>query len=326
MTASAGSAKIVPATKERIREAAGIIRLGGLVAFPTETVYGLGANALDGGAVSRIFEAKGRPQDNPLIVHVSGVEEAAKYAEVSRNAEKLMNSFWPGPLTIVMYSTGIVPDVARAGLGTIALRLPAHPVALLLLKEAGVPIAAPSANRSGRPSPTSASAVADDLGDSVSLILDGGPTSVGLESTVVDATGDKAAILRPGGITKEMLASVVDLLDGDESELARRSPGTMHRHYAPDVPLFLWDGKERASFEMASGMKWCYMGIKAPPADLDTSHKKIIFSSIDEYAKELFSRLREFETSGGEIIIAQLPDESDIGSAIRNRLERAASA
>ena len=318
--------RIVPATKERIKEAAGIIRLGGLVAFPTETVYGLGANALDSDAVRRIFEAKGRPQDNPLIVHVSGIREAAKYAEVRRNAENLMNSFWPGPLTIVMYSTGDVPDVTRAYLDTVALRLPAHPVAMSLLNEAGVPIAAPSANRSGRPSPTSARAVADDLGDSVDMILDGGHTSVGLESTVVDVTGDKAAILRPGGITKEMLAKVVDLFEGDEREIRHRSPGTLYRHYAPDVPLFLWDGLERASFEKAAGMKWCYMGIKEPPGDLDTSHKKIIFSSIDEYARELFSKLREFETSGGEIIIAQMPEESDIGSAIRNRLEKAASA
>jgi L-threonylcarbamoyladenylate synthase len=225
-----------------------------------------------------------------------------------------------------MYSTGAVPDVTRAYLDTIALRLPAHPIAMSLLNEAGVPIAAPSANRSGRPSPTSARAVADDLGDSVDMILDGGHTSVGLESTVVDATGDKVAILRPGGVTKEMLAKVVDLFEGDEREFRHRSPGNMHRHYAPDVPLFLWDGLERASFEKAAGMKWCYMGIKEPPADLDTSHKKIIFRSVDEYARELFSKLREFETSGGEIIIAQMPDESDIGSAIRNRLEKAASA
>ncbi|MDR1514587.1 MAG: threonylcarbamoyl-AMP synthase [Synergistaceae bacterium] len=322
MSANGG---IVPATRESIREAARIIRGGGLVAFPTETVYGLGANALDTDAVKKIFEAKGRPQDNPLIVHVSGIREAAEYAEVRELAENLMNNFWPGPLTVVLYSVGIIPDVTRAGLDTIALRVPLHPVALSLIKEAGVPIAAPSANKSGRPSPTSASAVADDLGGAVDLIIDGGFTSVGLESTVVDATGDRVTVLRPGGVTREMLAKVADLSDGDERAFAHRSPGTLHRHYAPDVPLFLWDGFERASFEMARGVKWCYMGVKEPPKDLDTSYRKIIFSSLDEYARELFSMLREFETSGGQIIIAQLPGESDIGSAIRNRLERAAN-
>jgi L-threonylcarbamoyladenylate synthase len=316
--------KIVPATREWIKEASGILRSGGLVAFPTETVYGLGANALDVQAVGKIFEVKGRPQDNPLIIHVSGITEAAKYAEVRDSAENLMNSFWPGPLTIVMYSIGAVPEITRAHLDTVALRVPLHPVALSLLSGAGVPIAAPSANRSGRPSPTTAQAVAEDLGDAVDLILDGGPTAIGLESTVVDATHDTVAILRPGGVTKEMLAKVVDLFEGDERELAYRSPGTLHRHYAPDVPIFLWDGQERASFEIASGVKWCYMGLKEPPCDLDTSHKKAVFNSMDEYAKELFSKLREFESSGGEIIIAQLPDEGDIGSAIRNRLERAA--
>jgi L-threonylcarbamoyladenylate synthase len=318
------SAKVVPATKEWIKKAAGIIRSGGIVAFPTETVYGLGANALDPEAVRKVFEAKGRPQDNPLILHVSGIREAAKYAEVSESAEILMHSFWPGPLTIVMYSHDYVPLTTRANLATAALRVPQHPTALSLIIEAGVPVAAPSANRSGRPSPTTANAVADDLGESVDLILDGGATSIGLESTVVDATRGVIAILRPGVVTREMLARVTEVFDGDVKELSARSPGASHRHYAPDIPLFLWDGEERASFEMASDMKWCYMGIKAPPGDLDNAHKKFIFKSMEEYARELFSKLREFESCGGEIIIAELPDEKNLGSAIRNRLQRAA--
>ncbi|MDR1019501.1 MAG: threonylcarbamoyl-AMP synthase [Synergistaceae bacterium] len=316
--------RIVPATEEYLMEASLIIRRGGLVAFPTETVYGLGANALDSGAVKGIFAAKGRPQDNPLIVHVSGARQAAEYAEVGECALKLMDSFWPGPLSIVLYSTGGVPDVTRAGLDTVALRVPRHPVALSLIEKSGVPIAAPSANRSGRPSPTSAGAVADDLGSAVDLIIDGGPTFVGLESTVVDATRGSAAILRPGCVTREMLARVVGLSGGGCGEIAHRSPGTRHRHYAPDIPLFLWDGTDRAPFREASGLKWCYMGTRTPPRDIGTPHREIIFSSLGEYARGLFARLREFEASGAEMIIAQIPEEGGIGSAIRNRLGRAA--
>jgi L-threonylcarbamoyladenylate synthase len=329
MISAASKGRIVPATGEWISEAAEIIKSGGLVAFPTETVYGLGANGLDEMAVQKIFEAKGRPQDNPLILHVSGIRDAMRYAEVSETAEALMHSFWPGPLTIVMYAAcppdagDSVPAVTRANLGTVALRAPLHPVAISLIESAGLPIAAPSANRSGRPSPTTAQAVADDLGDSLDLILDGGPATIGVESTVVDATRDTVALLRPGGVTREMLAKVVELSEGDESELAHRSPGTRHRHYAPDIPLFLWDGEERTSFEKAKGIKWCYMGLREPPGDLDTSHRKVIFGSIDEYARELFRKLREFE-SCGEIIIAELPDGHNLGGAVRNRLMRAA--
>ncbi|MDR1944073.1 MAG: threonylcarbamoyl-AMP synthase [Synergistaceae bacterium] len=318
--------KIVPATREWIKKASEILISGGLVAFPTETVYGLGANALDAGSVEKIFEAKGRPSDNPLIMHVSGIRDAAKYAEVSGAAESLMHSFWPGPLTIVMYALDVVPMITRGNLETVALRAPQHPVALSLISETGIPLAAPSANRSGRLSPTTAEAVSDSLGKKVDLILDGGHTQIGLESTVVDATRDSVVILRPGGVTKEMLSRVVDLSEGDARELAHRSPGTRYRHYAPDVPLFLWDGEERESFEKASGVRWCYMGINAPPSDLDTSQVKVIFNSMEEYARELFSKLREFETSGAELIIAELPDEKNLGQAIRNRLQRAASS
>ncbi|MDR3254034.1 MAG: threonylcarbamoyl-AMP synthase [Synergistaceae bacterium] len=324
--------KIVPATREWIASAAEIIKSGGLVAFPTETVYGLGANALDGGAVGKIFKAKGRPQDNPLILHVSGIRDAMKYAEVNESAEAMMHAFWPGPLTIVMFSTASadtdcqVPSVTRANLGTVALRAPLHPVAISLIESTGFPIAAPSANRSGRPSPTTAQAVADDLGDAVDLILDGGPTKIGVESTVVDATRGSVAILRPGGVTEEMLGKVVDLFEGDEGDIAHRSPGTRHRHYAPDIPLFLWDGEERDSFVRVLGVRWCYMGLREPPSDLDTSHRKAIFSSVDEYARELFTKLREFESCGGEIIIAELPDGRNIGGAVRNRLMRAAGS
>ena len=245
--------RIVPATLEAVREAAGIIRAGGLVAFPTETVYGLGANALDSAAVRSIFEAKGRPQDNPLILHVAKISDADKYAEVGPVARRLMKAFWPGPLTVVMFSSRAVPKETRANLETVAIRMPLHPLALALIEEAGSPIAAPSANRSGRPSPTSARAVAEDLGDFVGMILDGGNTSIGVESTVIDVTADPAVILRHGGVTKEMLSSVVDLYAGCDAKTSHRSPGTRHRHYAPDIPLSLWDGETEKDFGIAPG-------------------------------------------------------------------------
>ncbi|MDR1965180.1 MAG: threonylcarbamoyl-AMP synthase, partial [Synergistaceae bacterium] len=224
--------KIFPPTRESIATAAKIIKKGGLVAFPTETVYGLGANALDEDAVKKIFEAKGRPQDNPLILHVANMREASKYAEMNDSAELLMQHFWPGPLTIVLYSLATVPMPTRANLETVALRVPLNNTALALIREAGFPIAAPSANKSGRPSPTNAHAVWDDLGDSVDMIIDGGEPSVGVESTVIDATEGPVSILRPGGVTREMLSAVVDVDDLGSSS-PYRSPGTRHRHYAP---------------------------------------------------------------------------------------------
>jgi L-threonylcarbamoyladenylate synthase len=311
---------------EAVREAAGIIRAGGLVAFPTETVYGLGANALDAAAVRSIFEAKGRPQDNPLILHVAKISDADKYAEVGLAARRLMKAFWPGPLTVVMFSNRSVPKETRANLETVAIRMPLHPLALALIEEAGLPIAAPSANRSGRPSPTSARAVAEDLGDFPGMILDGGNTSIGIESTVVDVTAYPAVILRHGGVTKEMLSGVVDLSAACDAETSHRSPGTRHRHYAPDIPLSLWDGEAEKDFGIAPGAKWCYMGMREPRGVSVQPHKKVVFESLEDYARKLFSTLREFERCGGEMIVAELPDEKDMGCAIRNRLERAAGS
>lgn len=312
---------IVKATPEAIAEAAAIIKSGGLVAFPTETVYGLGANALDSDAVERIFRAKGRPQDNPLILHVANIREAAKYAEINPTAEVLMHQFWPGPLTLVMYALECVPEITRGYLDTVALRMPMNPVALALIRETGLPLAAPSANKSGRPSPTTAEVVADDLRNAVDMILDDGPTSIGLESTVADTTGDAVAILRPGGITREMLAQIADLCEEEDDRLALRSPGTRYRHYAPALPLLLWTGEDLEMFERIAGMKWCYMGIQEPPAG---SYRKIIFHSMEEYARKLFLALRELESCGGGVIVAEQPKDSGIGSAIRNRLSRAA--
>jgi len=309
--------KIFAPTDEAISKAAEIIKNGGLVAFPTETVYGLGANALDDGAIMKIFKAKGRPADNPLILHVTDIREASSYAVLNDAAESLMERFWPGPLTIVLYSLGNVPLIARAGLDTVALRSPMNDIARRLIKMSGTPIAAPSANRSGRPSPTTAESVWDDLGDNVDMILDGGRAAIGVESTVVDATGENISILRPGGVTREMLEIAANVIPC-EGESRRRSPGTRHRHYAPSAEIRLW---EREGFEVFhNSEKWCYVGMRTPP---DGSMKRIIFDTPEDYARGLFSALRELESCGA-VIIADLPDSAGLGEAIRNRLLHAA--
>ena len=310
--------KIFAPTDEAISRAAEIIKNGGLVAFPTETVYGLGANALDDAAIRKIFGAKGRPADNPLILHVANMREASSYAVLNRTAESLMERFWPGPLTIVLYSLNNVPLSARAGLDTVALRSPMNHTALRLIQMSGTPIAAPSANRSGRPSPTEAEAVWDDLGDNVDMILDGGRTAIGIESTVVDATGGDISILRPGGVTREMLETIEDVVPGEGAN-GGRSPGTRHRHYAPSVDIRLWEFDGPEFFR--NTRKWCYVGIRIPP---DGFIKKITFDTPEEYARGLFGALRELENCGASLIIADFPDSAGLGEAIRNRLLHAA--
>lgn len=306
-----------------IDDAAFIIRAGGLVAFPTETVYGLGANALDEEAVASVYEAKGRPSDNPIIVHVSSMKMAEEIAELNWAARLLMQKFWPGPLSLVVPSRSIVPSKTRGGLSTVALRMPDNAIALSLIEAAGVPIAAPSANISGRPSPTDAESVRKDLGGKVAVVLDGGPTQVGLESTVLDTTGERLVILRPGGVSKEDIEKELGMeVSTSVSELEkRRSPGTRYRHYAPAIPLLLDRGTEAFWSEITCGGKhWAWLGIKEPPVEPD---KKIIFSDTDEYARELFRALRALEGSGAEIIIAEVPKEEGIGIALKDRLIRA---
>jgi L-threonylcarbamoyladenylate synthase len=318
-----GQKKIFDPTEENISRAAEILRRGGLVAFPTETVYGLGANALDERAVGKIFEAKGRPSDNPLILHVSCADEASLYAEMTRTALALMERFWPGPLTVVLRAANVVPLAARGGLDTVALRAPANPVALALIRKCGFPLAGPSANKSGRPSPTRAMDVLSDIGDSVDMILDGGETRIGVESTVADATEPRLAILRPGAVTREMLAEVT-LAEIAESgpcspDKARRSPGTRYRHYAPSVELRLWEDGSQGVFD--GNGAWCYMGMRQPPKG---ALRTIIFATPEEYAHGLFSAMRELERCGAKLIIADFPDAPGLGEAIRNRLSRAA--
>jgi L-threonylcarbamoyladenylate synthase len=305
-----------------ISEAGEAIRDGALVAFPTETVYGLGANGLDDKAVRKIFAAKGRPVDNPLILHFASPEDVEQVAYVDERAKLLMDIFWPGPLTLVLPVKSIVPPSVTAGLGTVAVRMPSHPVAMAFIKAAGVPIAAPSANKSGRPSPTEASSVLADLGDAVDIILDGGATDVGLESTVIDVTDKVVVLLRAGGMPVERIEEVVGrvvLLPGEEKK--KRSPGTRYRHYAPLIPLYLWkDDCDWLRTEVA-GKRIGYIGMKEP---LHPVEEKILFKTPEYYAHGLFSAFRVLEGRNIDIIIAEWPEEAGIGLALRDRLSRAA--
>jgi len=311
--------------KDAIIRAAEVIRRGGLVAFPTETVYGLGADALSPRSVRRIFEAKGRPVDNPLIVHVGEREAADRLGKVDERSRRLMGLFWPGPLTLVIRAAGEVPAEVTGGLETVAVRMPAHPVAIALIKGSGVPIAAPSANRSGRPSPTTAEAVLEDLGGRVEIILDAGPTVVGVESTVLDVTGDLPVLLRPGGVSLEELARAVGpVLRSPGGDHDQRSPGTRYRHYAPSIPVVLLDpgdGWAKDRRLCRGGVRVAYVGMSPSPI---TALIEIRFRTVEGYATGLFSALRELERSGADVILAELPAEEGVGLAVRDRLRRAA--
>lgn len=315
---------------ESIERAAEILRSGGLVAFPTETVYGLGANGLSPDAALKIYAAKGRPQDNPLILHFAACRDIEPLAHISRRARVLMKKFWPGPLTLVLPSKGVVPREVTAGLDTLAVRMPSHPVALALIDRAGFPIAAPSANSSGRPSPTDAQAVANDLGDRVDLILDAGPTAVGVESTVLDLTGPEIILLRPGGCPIEEIEATTGekiLLSGGDDH---RSPGTRYRHYAPSVPLLLDREEGVRPRAMAIGGRVAWMGMMGPekifPDGEVHESLSIVFSSAENYARGLFHAIRTLETRQADVIVAQWPPSPEgLGRAVRDRLERASS-
>ena len=297
-----------------------IIRSGGLVGMPTETVYGLGANALDAEAVRKIYLAKGRPSDNPIILHVCDDEMAERCVELNPRARLLMETFWPGPLSLVLNAKSLVPLRTRGGLDTAAIRMPNNRIALELIRASGVPIAAPSANISGRPSPTDAQTVIDDIGDNVDMVLDGGPTNVGVESTVLDVTGEDAVLLRPGGISKEQLEAALhaEVKLPQDGNIIKRSPGTRYRHYAPKIPLVL--SAPSGAAEAANGRKWIWIGVSEPDGE---PYKKVIFSNFDEYARELFRVLRFAEGSGAEVIVAERPSEDGIGRALLDRLIRA---
>jgi len=328
---------------EAIEEAGLILREGGLVAFPTETVYGLGANALDGRAVARIFEAKGRPSDNPLIVHVAdGGDLNFLTEQVPDSARALMEAFWPGPLTLVLPVGKAIPEEVTAGLQTVAVRMPDHPVALALIRAAGLPVAAPSANLSGRPSPTTAEHVLQDLSGRIEVVLDGGPAGVGVESTVLDLTAPVPVVLRPGGVTLENLRDILGEVEVDPAVAAGfpegdspRSPGMKYIHYAPRAPLLLVEGSpeavaakiiELAGEQKAAGKR---VGILSY-ADSDdfTSVGEVILAGRRELpetvAAELYAALRQFNEMNVDLILAEGMGESGVGLAVMNRLRRAA--
>jgi L-threonylcarbamoyladenylate synthase len=310
-----------------IRTAVEALRAGELVAFPTETVYGLGANALDERAVARIFAVKNRPHFDPLIVHVFDEAAVPQYAtDVDQRAVALMGRFWPGPLTLVLRKQPIIPDLVTAGFATIALRVPSHPVARALLKEVRLPIAAPSANPFGYVSPTTAEHVQDMLGEEIGLILDGGPCAVGVESTVCALTEEQAEIIRPGGVSVEEVEAVIGPVTvGQPSQPDRRSPGTLPSHYAPRVPLLLI-ARGAPLPRPAAGERIGLLLLQPRPAE---GYVTVEYLSQDgnliEAAANLFAALRRLDSAGLNRVIVESVPECGIGRAIMDRLRRAAA-
>lgn len=323
-------------TYPQIVEAARILAENEVVALPTETVYGLGGNAESDEAVARIFAAKGRPSDNPLIIHIASLNQLGEIVrEIPETAEKLMTAFWPGPLTIILdKKAGKLSELATAGLSTVAVRMPNHPVALALIETSGLPIAAPSANVSGRPSPTTARHVQDDLDGRIAGIVDGGPTGVGVESTVVDCTGETPVILRPGGVTKEQLEAVVGEVLTDpaltDSKQAPKSPGMKYRHYAPNAPLYLVNGdaseiQRVVDEKRREGLK---VGVMTTEESQHSYQADVIFpcgrrAQLESVAEALYDTLRAFNESDVDIIFGEIFPETGVGVAIMNRLTKA---
>lgn len=327
----------------KVKAAAEIIKNGGLVAFPTETVYGLGADALNPKAVLALFEAKKRPLDNPPIIHVAKSNDVYKLAKsVPEAAELLMRHFWPGPLTLVLERSPEVPDVTVAGLDTVAVRMPKHEVALALIRESGVPIAAPSANLAGKPSPTTAQHVLDDLDGRIDAILDGGATCVGLESTVLDLSVSPPQVLRPGGVTFEALHEILWKVElhpfvAAEKETAigaARSPGMRHKHYAPKAKLILVEGSIEGVVEKIrelideSKREGSQVGVLATDETASKYTADAVKSlgsrfNLDAVAQNLFKLLREFDAENIDVILAEGVPPEGVGLAVMNRLRKA---
>lgn len=330
------------ASKEVIERAGKILKEGGLVAFPTETVYGLGGDALNPESSRKIYEAKGRPSDNPLIVHICRWEDLSHIVKgIPETAKRLADAFWPGPLTMILEKSDKVPEETTGGLSTVAVRMPDDKTALALIRAAGGFIAAPSANVSGRPSPTLAKYVQEDLGGRIEMILDGGQACIGLESTIVDLTEETPTILRPGYITKEMLSEILGEVEIDRgilsagSDIAPKAPGMKYRHYAPRAELTIVFGEEEAvvkrineRLEKAekSGLR---SGVIATDATMARYHATSVKSAgsrqkEEETAKELYRILREFDKEEMDVIYSEAFAESGIGQAVMNRLLKAA--
>ena len=329
---------------ELIRQAADVIRHGGLVAFPTETVYGLGANAFDERAVQRLFKVKNRPAIDPLIVHLARTGDLEKVVQqVTDLAKVLAEAFWPGPLTLIQWKRAEVPTIVASGLETLATRVPAHPVALALLEAAGVPVVAPSANLFGRSSPTSANHVLKDLGGRIDVVLDGGPTPIGVESTVLDITTDPPAILRPGGLSREDLETVIGQVEvrseNAVSGKAQRSPGMLAKHYAPRAELVLCSGsnpeevyskiEQLAKNYLNEGKQ---VGLLLAVEDVDRLSELDVFmfplgpqEKLEEIAHRLYTGLRFLDEQGVDLILTRDFGEVGLGLAIRDRLKRAAT-
>lgn len=318
-----------------ITAAAAMLKAGKTVAFPTETVYGLGADATDPAAVDKIFKAKGRPQDNPLIAHVATKAQFFRLVEdVPAYVDKLLTAFSPGPLTYVLKSSGVCAENVTAGQASIGVRMPSHPVAQALLKACDIPVAAPSANISGKPSPTLADHVWEDLNGKISGLLDGGPTGYGVESTVIDCTGDIPVILRPGGVTVEQLLQVVDQVVTDpalkNSSEKPKAPGMKYRHYAPEVPLWLVHGLPRDIQETVDNLRAedQKVGVLVSNQTAESIHgaeKILLGDNPSDIASHLYDGLRTFKSGNVDVIVAEAFAEDGIGQAIMNRLKKAAT-
>jgi len=346
-------------SEEELQQAAGLLRQGEVVAFPTETVYGLGANAFDRSAVDKIFKAKGRPSDNPLIVHIADMADVEKLAtSVPPHARLCMEHFWPGPLTLVLPAQEAIPANVTAGLDTVGIRMPDHEAALGLIKAAGVPLAAPSANRSGRPSPTAAEHVLEDLAGSIAGVVDGGHAGVGLESTVLDCTSDVPMILRPGSVTAEMLREVIGEVSTDPAlsgEGAPRSPGVKYTHYAPKGEMHLVQGARAVDVIAELAMKAIKEGLRVgvlTSEEGEGQYKALVEAAETEIAKNvaadpsavgglyilpvgtradlssvatgLYDAIRAFDRFEADAIYAETFPENGVGVAIMNRLRKAA--
>ena len=336
-----------------IKAAGELIRTGRVVVFPTETVYGLGANAFNADAVARIFAVKGRPADNPLIVHLAEISEIGLVAsDISPTAHRLLEEFAPGPLTVVLPSRADLPRIVTAGLDTVAVRVPAHPVAHDFLLAAGVPVAAPSANRSGAPSPTTMEMAWQSLGDGPDAYLDGGPCAVGLESTVLSVMHDQIRILRPGAVTEaDILAVLPDvtvhaapLMDGAAGgdggapiAVAAASPGLRHRHYQPKADVTLWetlgDVRELLEGSVRSGEAVMVIAPVSTQLSIDTVMRQVAgrvvirtYTNLEEYARRLYAWFTECDDAGAVTIFAHFPSSEGLGAALRDRLMRASGS